>query len=542
MESNDNGIDICIIEDDADQLALMQRQIARHHFSVSTALCGEDGMARIRHDRPKVVICDLMLPDIDGIEICRRVRADPALDGTYFVLVTACTQRELKHSALNTGADDYLTKPYDIVELLARVRNGFRVARLQERLRRAALTDGLTGLWNHAHFRQLCEFEFARLRRYGGVASLLMLDIDHFKALNDTFGHEAGNHVLKATASQLLALVRESDVVARYGGEEFAIVCPNTRIDEAAGLAERIRQSIRRDVPFPNGVRNTVTVSIGVASTDFAGVATARDVIDLADQALYAAKRAGRDRVCRADQAPLPDDGDEAADAEVARLQRQVVSLNWQTRELCLQSVWALVQALEARDRFTAWHSRNTRFYATALAERAGWPESLRTAVGTAAMLHDLGKVGIPDAVLQKPGALTEAEASMLRDVPLMSCKILDRLRIFDTEVLIIRHLRERWDGKGRPDGLEGAKIPIGSRLLAVAEAFDALTSERAYRARHSIDDAVSEIARSASTQFDPQFVELLRLTLQEQRSRWHDQIERTRVEQQVENAATGVI
>ena len=533
-----DAIDICIIQDDPNQLALMVRQLERHHFRVASSGTAEDGLRLIRQHHPSVVISDLVLPDFDGIELCRRLRADQSLDGIYIIVVTACNDRETKHTALSIGADDYLIKPYDAAELIARLRNGFRVTRLQERLRRAALIDGLTGLWNHTQFRQLGEQEFARVRRYGGVASLLLLDLDLFKAINDTYGHEAGNHVLKATASHLLSMVRDTDVVARYGGEEFAVICPETEMDAAAALAERIRQTLRRDVAFPQGLRSVVTASIGVASTSLADVVSVRDWVNLADQALYAAKRSGRDRVCRADQIGpltqvLSDDG-----RAVDRLEKQVIALNWQTRELCLQSVWALVQALEARDCYTAWHSRNTRFYVTCLAERAGWPESLRTAVGTAAMLHDLGKIGISDSILLKPGPLNDDEAQVMRGVASLTCQILEPLRIFETETSIIRHLRERYDGTGYPDHLRGADIPIGSRLLAVAETFDALTSERPHRQRRSLDEAVAEIRKGAGGQFDPEFVEILVKTLADQRGRWQAQIDRTQAEGLVEVGA----
>jgi diguanylate cyclase (GGDEF)-like protein len=530
----DNPIDICIIEDDSSQLALLTRQLERNHYSILGARSGEEGLRLIRQHQPSVVICDLQLPGCDGIEVCKQVRTDPAFDGVYLLVLTACSEREMKYLALNAGADDYIIKPYDHTELLARVRNGFRVNRLQGRLRRAALTDGLTGLWNYAQFRQLLDREFNRTRRYGGVVSLLMLDLDHFKAVNDTYGHEAGNHVLKSVASQLLNLVRDTDIVARYGGEEFAVICPQTDLEDAFRLAERIRQTLRREVVVSESRRHTVTASIGVAATSQPEVGSPRELINLADHAMYEAKREGRDRVCRGDQPMGAVIGDDHRTA-VERLQKQVQSLNWQTRELCLQSVYALVQALEARDPFTVSHSRNTKLYAACLAERAGWPESLRTAVANAALLHDLGKIGVPDGLLRKSEPLTVDELRTLREVPLITCRILEPLRVFETEMLVIRHLRERYDGGGSPDGLVGTAIPIGSRLLAVAEAFDALTNDRPHRPRRSLDDAVAEILRNAGGQFDPDFAELLGQAARVHRKRWLERIRRAATEGQAE-------
>jgi HD-GYP domain-containing protein (c-di-GMP phosphodiesterase class II) len=258
---------------------------------------------------------------------------------------------------------------------------------------------------------------------------------------------------------------------------------------------------------------------------------TVRDLIDLADQALYLGKRWGRNQVVRADEVREEPLGPQLVHSHVDRLQKQVISLSLQAKELCLQSVWALVQALEARDRFTAWHSRNTTFFAQGLAEAAGLPAPLRTALANAAMLHDLGKIGVPDDVLQCPRPLSEAQAAVLRQVPLMTCKILEPLRVFETETLIIRHLRERWDGTGYPLALSGRTIPVGSRLLAVAETFEALTSERPHRGRLEIDDAVRVITGEAERQFDPQFTELLVRVMATQRERWATRIARARAE-----------
>lgn len=524
------SIDLCIIEDDADQRRQLVR-LLRKQYSVMEADGGTSGLALVRERRPRIVLCDLLMPDMDGIEICRQIRADPHLAGTYIIILTGCNDRATKHLALNTGADDYLVKPFDFDELLARLRNGARVSRLQERLRRAALTDGLTGMWNYAHFRHLLDREYSRVQRYGGVVSMLMIDLDHFKAINDTYGHECGNEVLIATAQHLTRLVRDIDVVARYGGEEFSVICPRTNLDEAAALADRIVQTIPQEVRVADVPQLVVTASVGVVSSADPGVGSVADLINLSDQALYTGKRLGRNRVTRSDQIENSVEAPTLIqNCEIDRLRKQVVQLSLQSKELCLQSVWALVQALEARDRYTASHSRNATTYATWLVEAAGWPEALRAATANAAMLHDLGKIGVPDSLLQKVDPLTPDEAALLRQVPLITCRILEPLRMFETEILIIRHLRERYDGEGYPDRLKGTSIPIGSRLLTVAEAFDAMTSDRAYRSHRSIEQAVAEIRAKAGAQFDPQFAELLARETREHYSRWHARVQASRV------------
>jgi diguanylate cyclase (GGDEF)-like protein len=526
-----NGIDICVIEDDNDQRKLLERRLQRWKYSVVTAETGHAGLKCVYEHRPRILICDVCLPDMDGIQICRAVRADADLDGIYIILATAFDREERKRCALNAGADEYVRKPYDIDELQARIRNGLRLRRLQERLQRAALTDGLTGLWNHSQFRDLLDREFQRTRRYGGAVSLLMLDLDHFKAVNDTYGHEVGNHVLRATARHLLASVRDIDVVARYGGEEFAIICPETHLEEAALLADRIRKAFPQRVVSKDHPQLVVHASIGVSSTEDPRVNGVNDLITLSDEALYCSKRGGRDRITRCDHVTESLSQPEVDVDIIDRLRKEIVALSMRSKDLSLQSIWALIQALEARDGYSAWHSRNTMLYANWLVAAAGWSRPLRIATSNAAMLHDLGKIGVPDQLLMKPSSLDPEEAALIRQIPLITCKILEPLRVFETEILIIRHLRERYDGSGYPDGLVGQSIPIGSRLVAIAEAFDSITCNRAYRSGRSLDEALGVFHDEAAKQFDPQFVELLLRDVAENRERWQAQINCARVE-----------
>jgi diguanylate cyclase (GGDEF)-like protein len=526
-----NGVDICVVEDDAAQRASLVSQLRRWDYVVVEAASGARGLQLVYQHRPRVLICDIVLPDLNGIQVCREVRADPTLDGTYIVLATAYNGKERKRRALNAGADEYLQKPYDLQELKARIRNGLRYNRLQERLERAALTDGLTGLWNHSQFRELLDREFQRTRRYGGALALLMIDLDHFKAVNDTFGHEVGNQVLKLTARHLQRTARETDIVVRYGGEEFAVICPETNVDEATRLAQRVRRMFPRRVRSVEYPQLTVRASLGVASSEDPRANSAADLIGLCDQALYCSKRQGRDRVTRCDQASGDASPAELHADMVDRLRKEVVALSMRSKDLCLQSVWALIQALEARDGYSAWHSRNVMLYTNWLVAAAGWSRPLRVATANAAMLHDLGKIGVPDKLLLKPRSLDREEAAVLRQVPLITCKILEPLRVFETEILIIRHLRERYDGSGYPDGLSGDNIPIGSRLLAVTEAFDSITCNRAHRPGRSLDEALAIFRQQAGRQFDPNFVRLLENDIVTHRQRWQKQIHRARIE-----------
>jgi HD-GYP domain-containing protein (c-di-GMP phosphodiesterase class II) len=319
--------------------------------------------------------------------------------------------------------------------------------------------------------------------------------------------------------------------VARYGGEEFAIICPETDVDQALMLADRLRVTMAQQVRFPAHPQLVVRASFGVVSSADARVGSVNDLINLGDQALYCSKRTGRDRVTRADAMSEAAAEPDCHLDEVDRLRKEVHALSVRGKELCLRSVWALIQALEARDGYSAWHSRNVTFYTKWLAEAAGWPRPMRNAIANAAMLHDLGKIGVPDEMLFKPQPLTAEEAAILRQVPQLTCRILEPLRLFETEIEVIRHLRERFDGMGYPDGLHGESIPIGSRMLAITEAFDSITCDRAYRQGRSLEEALDVMAEESGKQFDPKFVDLLTTTVHAQRKRWQNRIDQARVE-----------
>ncbi len=528
---NNNAIDICVVDGDSEQRETLRRSLEPHGYSIAEAVDGPEGLKTIYQERPKVVICGLQLPSLSGLQICRHLRADPTLDGTYVIVIAGQERPGNKTRTLQAGADDYIQKPLHIEEVLARVRNGLRFHRLQEQLRRNALVDGLTDLWNHASFRDQLENEFQRTRRYGGEVTLMMVDLDHFKAINDTYGHEVGNSVLKLTARHLKNGVRETDRVARYGGEEFAVICPETSLDDAAGLAERLRETLPIHVQLPAQPDLLIHASFGLASSSDPRVQSVSDLINLSDQSLYQSKHAGRNRVTRCDRLDAADPDPAMRAPEVERLRKEVVALSLRAKEYCLQSVWALIQALEARDGYSAWHSRNVTLYTKWLVEDMGWPKQLKTAIANAAMLHDLGKIGLPDDLLLKPQSSNPAEAALLREVPLVTCKILEPLRVFETETTIIRHLRERWDGAGFPDGLRETSIPIGSRLLAITEAFDSITCNRGHRGGKSIDQALDAIDAAAGTQFDPEFCQRLRASVNRQRERWQQQVNRARIE-----------
>lgn len=522
--------EVCIIDDDQDQRRLIGAGLDQLGFTWIEAEGGKSGLQLILQHLPKVILCDWMMPNMDGPAVLKLVREHSSIAATYFMMMTAHDTPTREYEALEAGADDYVTKPIGFRELAARLRVGIRVWEMQFRLQQAAITDGLTGLYNHDHFNRILESEWKRARRYGSPMSLIMLDIDYFKAINDSYGHLAGNDMLEAIAGILRTTTRDVDFIGRFGGDEFAVVVPEAALGAAAAMAERIRLNICELLDVEAVRDHIVTASLGVAGADDPRVHSAAELVELADRALYVSKRHGRNQVATA--LDVEDESTQASaliqTEEVDTLRKRVAVLSVQTKKVYVQSIAALVQALEEKDPHTARHSINVSYYAKQLAMQMGCLESLVMSVRNSGLLHDVGKVGIPDAILMKPTHLTDLEQTVMRQVPLISTRIIDHLNILESELQIIRHQWEHFDGNGHPAGLKGEEIPIGSRILLASDAFDSMTTDRVYRKRMPIDDALAELKRFAGAQFDPRVVHTFHQLASQNRRTWQNRIDET--------------
>jgi two-component system cell cycle response regulator len=299
-----------VADDDRMTAEILSRTLRRWNFDVVTVADGAAAWAYLQAaSAPTLAILDWMMPNLEGAEVCRRVRKELPLANLYLILLTALESRSDVVAGLDAGADDYVIKPFDAEELRARVQVGVRVLTLQERLNervaelraardefeRLASTDVLTGLCSRRRWFEQAAIEFSRSQRYHRPLGLLMADLDFFKQVNDTFGHETGDEVLKKFAAVLREQGRRSDVLGRVGGEEFAVLLPETGIGAAQAVARRIVASCRGvTIPAPAG-RVTFSCSIGVTEVTPADGAIEKS-LQRADAALYQAKRSGRDR------------------------------------------------------------------------------------------------------------------------------------------------------------------------------------------------------------------------------------------------------
>jgi len=259
-----------------------------------------EGMAQAIAASPDLILLDLDMPGTDGMTLCRQLKADLTLAHIPVIFLTGTLDTATKVQAFDLGAVDYVTKPFDAVELKARVRAALRTKRYHDLLVTKAQIDALTGLWNRGRFNVQLASELSALERHGHPVSLLLLDIDHFKSINDRFGHPFGDLVLQRVARVLTDASRETDVVCRYGGEEFAVILRHTEAAGARVIAERMRGTIEAEVFLAGQQSVPVTASFGVAGSDTAesvAKTTGEALLKTADQALYAAKSNGRNRV-----------------------------------------------------------------------------------------------------------------------------------------------------------------------------------------------------------------------------------------------------
>jgi diguanylate cyclase (GGDEF)-like protein len=285
--------EILVIDDSTAIHALLQARLRSEPVNLHFAANGADGLKMAETLEPDLILLDVEMPDPNGFEVCRRLKLHDALVNTPIIFLTGAGTTEEKIRGLELGALDYITKPFDPAELRARVRAALRLKFMMDLLARKAQIDALTGLWNRRYFDQRFEAEISLSRRGNRPLAVLMLDLDAFKSINDTFGHPAGDEVLRRTAQLLAQSVRTEDVVCRYGGEEFAIIAPGIHRG-AADLAERLRASVEKQQIVLAGKPLHMTISIGwaAATTD-----PGSRLLGLADEALVRAKRLGRNRV-----------------------------------------------------------------------------------------------------------------------------------------------------------------------------------------------------------------------------------------------------
>jgi diguanylate cyclase (GGDEF)-like protein/PAS domain S-box-containing protein len=393
--------------------------------------------------------------------------------------------------------------------------------RLHAELEARAVTDSLTGLYNHAYFYQRLGDEIDRSKRYGHRFALVMMDVDAFKHYNDSRGHQAGDTALRLVGECIRSAMRRSDLAFRYGGDEFVAILLNADVPKAQDIVRRINRRIATRLKEAGDSAGAwLGVSAGIACYP-ADATTVDELVRMADTAMYDAKRLawargvmGRGQAIASAACPV----ETVHQTQAGMLSSAASSLAAALQDLAapakvaesdLRTIAALGAAAEIKDPYILGHHERTSRLAATLAKQMGLsPERVRN-ITTAGLLHDLGKVGVGETILNKPGKLTKSEFAKMKEHPALGASmIVSGARALQPLEPIVRHHHEHFDGSGYPDGLARENIPLEARILSVADAFDAMTHERAYRKALSTDEALGEIERGAGNRFDRAVVE----------------------------------
>lgn len=371
-------------------------------------------------------------------------------------------------------------------------------------------TDQLTGLSNRRHFEEMLEAFYEQALRYKRPLSLITLDIDFFKAVNDAGGHATGDKLLKLISKAITKASRRADLPGRQGGDEFSVLLPETTVDQAKAVASRIQKIVSSKPTNVNGLELNVTLSIGIADLNCGAIHNQDDLFNLADKALYKAKERGRNCIVLASEISQTATDQQNSEPKKGMLQKKLAGLNTQFKDLFLVAIGEIVDMLEQRDRHMADHARKVKYYSRLIGKEMGLPDRLVQRIEIAAMLHDIGMMLLPDTILLSPGNLNEEQKAQMRMHPLLSVQMMQGMEFLEQEIPAVRYHHERFDGKGYPDGLAGPAIPLTARILSIADCFDAITSPRAYRDAMDPKTAVTELQKGAGSQFDPAVITAL--------------------------------
>ncbi|MFZ5611662.1 MAG: diguanylate cyclase, partial [Bacillota bacterium] len=363
---------------------------------------------------------------------------------------------------------------------------------MEEELKGMAQRDSLTRLYNHSYLKQRLGAELEKARNNNSSLSFMLLDFDNFKYYNDTFGHPAGDELLKVFGRMLEAKLRQNDIIGRYGGDEFGIILTDTDEEKALEIGERIRKATL-ELAFPNKEYMPVkalTISVGIASFPKDG-SDAAELIRTADEALYNAKRNRKNKV-------------KLYFSAFKGLEKELGS-----ESSILATVRTLISIINAKDRYTYGHSEKVMEYSEMIAGKMGIKGQDLLDLKLAALLHDIGKIDIDPEVLNKKDPLTREEWELMKEHPERGARLLMECKILKQAGVITLYHHERYDGKGYPHGLAGEDIPLGSRIIAVADSFDAMTTKRSYKKAKDMNEAILELKKGAGEQFDPKIVEI---------------------------------
>lgn len=506
---------ILIAEDENTTRRRLEKFLKDMDYEVISCKDGLDAWEVIQSENaPNLLILDWMMPGMNGVEICRKVREQGREPYTYILLLTMKDKQEDIIYGMEAGADDYITKPFNQHELRVRLKAGRRIVEMnkelldaREVLRKKVIYDNLTGLYSRHYMLEILEKEYARALRHQTDLSCLLIDIDYFKVINDTFGHVFGDSVLREFSASLKLVARKYDFIFRYGGEEFMILLPNTGIDGARSVAEKIR-SICESKVYKDGINVTIaTVSIGVSSVKNHQPSESNELIAFADKALYRSKSKGRNRVSvYINDSSIQSSEDKISENKDCRyLRENISSILEKTKKASIQSLCLMVRNLGATKYLK--HNHQVLQYIELIGERFNLPPSVIESFKNAALLHDNFKILLKKTLKSKSNRLKTREKIEIESHPYMMAELTELFDFFANERTLLQQHHENFDGSGYPVGIKGNEISLGARIFAIVDAMVAMSSERSFRKNLLPEDVIREFADSAGIQFDPKLV-----------------------------------
>jgi len=386
------------------------------------------------------------------------------------------------------------------------------IALANRKLRRLAYRDSRTGLFTHRVYDEFVKKEYQRAKRHDRPLSLMMVDVDFFKTINDVYGHDTGDLVLKQLAQKLVSATRSSDVVIRFGGEEFVILLPETSMSKALWLGDRLLRSVVSSNFGKGKQKIKLKISAGLVSYPADDIKRASDMFAAADKCLKLAKLRGGAKICSSR------DFDESRPAlktsphssQIAEIKDKLSRLSLRMGQALVETIFEFAKGTKGKGKYFIGHSEEVSSLARDIAAGLKLPEAEIEEIAMAAFLCNIGKIGIKSALLSKKGKWSAADMAEYKMHIKYTVEILRMVPAFRSLILLVRAHHERWDGKGYPDGTDGINIPLGARVIAVADAYTALISERPYRKAYSRAKALKIMRAGMKKNFDPFFVEIL--------------------------------
>jgi len=528
---------LLVVEDNRDHALLIQNILSRwskeNGSRIELVSSVSEALEKLSTSSFELVLTDYRLLDKTGLDLLTEIKNR----GLRFpvLLMTSAGDEQLAVDALKSGFMDYIVKsessflklPETIEAAYSRFLSDERERKLKEelasknvqlrsinqKLAELSIHDELTSLYNHRFLQEKMTEEFARATRYHHPLSCLMIDIDHFKMINDTHGHPVGDQVLRELGKFFMTHLRQADTVARYGGEEFAVLLPHVGYEGADLLAERLRKKIT-DLSFTtaSGLPFKISISIGLASYPEDPVDRKETLLFYADKALYRAKGSGRNRVYLYRSMTSEYTGKipelKFNDDKAHEFRQRLMDVSELAKRAYIEATKALINALEAKDPHTMGHAARVGHYSALVAKEMGLGDDDVRIVEHAGLLHDIGKICIPNEILMKPAAFTPEEYEEMKEHPMLGYQIVKPIKFLSEEALIILHHHEWFNGGGYPHKLKGKEIPIGARIVSLLDAYDTMrTAGGRYKRTLNCEEAVREMIKYSGSQFDPEIV-----------------------------------